>query len=140
MSPSESWASSAERRRIMQGNRSRDTKPELAVRQLLYANGLRYRVSHAPEPGIRRRADIVFVRQRVAVFIDGCFWHGCPEHGRRHFNRNVEYWPAKIAANRERDEDTNRRLEEAGWLVLRYWEHESPPKVAAAIIAALCER
>lgn len=134
MSSAESWASSPGRRRIMQGNRSKDTRPELAVRRLLHAAGLRYRVSYAPLAGLRRRADIAFPKQRVAVFIDGCFWHGCPEHGRTRFNVNVDYWPEKIEKNRSRDLDTNERLAAAGWLVLRFWEHE-PPAVAAAKIA-----
>jgi DNA mismatch endonuclease, patch repair protein len=129
----ESWASSPGRRRNMQANRSRDTKPELAVRRLLHAQGLRYRVAVAPDKSLRRRADIVFPRQRVAVFIDGCFWHGCPEHGRTSFNRNLDYWPDKIAGNRARDMDTNARLAEAGWSVLRFWEHEEPSAVAHAI-------
>jgi DNA mismatch endonuclease (patch repair protein) len=121
----------------MQANRSRDTRPELAVRRLLHALGLRYRVSIAPLPGLRRRADIVFRRQRIAVFIDGCFWHGCPQHGRTHFNVNVDYWPAKIAANRSRDLDTNQKLSEAGWLALRFWEHEDPVQVADTIATAV---
>src|SRR4051812_11803342 len=93
----DSWASSPGRRRNMQANRSRDTRPELAVRRLLHSQGLRYRVAIAPEPGLRRKADIVFTRTRVAVFIDGCFWHGCPEHGRSVFQHNIDYWPDKIA-------------------------------------------
>ena len=117
----------------MQANRSRDTKPELNVRRALHRLGLRYRVAIAPEPGLRRRADIVFPRARVAVFIDGCFWHGCPEHGRSSFNYNAEYWPAKIAANIARDADTNARLEQAGWHVLRYWEHENVEDIVAEI-------
>ncbi|GHS84887.1 hypothetical protein AGMMS50218_01000 [Actinomycetota bacterium] len=117
----------------MQANRSRDTKPELEIRRALHARGLRYRVDVAPEPGLRRRADIVFPRARVAVFIDGCFWHGCPDHGRSEFNRNADYWPAKIAANVARDSDTNARLEQAGWHVLRYWEHEAAEGVVAEI-------
>ncbi|WP_415296883.1 hypothetical protein [Cellulosimicrobium sp. SJTW-1] len=83
----------------MQAIRRRDTKPELAVRRVLHARGLRYRVDFAPLPGLRRRADIVFTRARVAVFIDGCFWHGCPEHGQQAFKRNIDYWPSKIAGN-----------------------------------------
>jgi len=75
----------------MQANRSRDTLPELAVRRRLHSEGLRYRVSVAPVPSLRRKADIVFTKVRVAVFIDGCFWHGCPEHGRATFNHNVDY-------------------------------------------------
>ena len=132
-----SWASTPGRRRNMQANRSRDTAPELAVRRLLHANGLRYRVAVAPLAGLRRRADIVFTRQRVAVFIDGCFWHGCPEHGRSTFNHNVDYWPAKIQTNKMRDADTNQKLLAAGWQVLRFWEHQAPEAVADVIARAV---
>lgn len=138
--PTESWASSAGRRRIMQGNRPKDTRPELAVRRLLHADGLRYRVSYTPLPGLRRSADVAFPKQRVAVFIDGCFWHGCPEHGRTQFNVNGDYWPAKIRKNRSRDQDTNERLTAAGWLVLRFWEHEAAAGVARAVAAAVRDR
>ncbi|EBM0725424.1 very short patch repair endonuclease, partial [Salmonella enterica subsp. enterica serovar Senftenberg] len=117
----------------MQANRSRDTQPELAVRRVLHADGFRYRVAAAPLAGLRRRADIVFTKQRIAVFIDGCFWHGCEEHGRTTFRHNVDYWPAKIAANRARDADTNARLSSAGWHVMRFWEHQNPVDVAKAI-------
>jgi len=105
----------------------------MAVRRELHRLGLRYRVGIAPELTIRRRADIVFTKARVAVFIDGCFWHGCPEHGRAGFNRNAEYWSIKISTNFERDLDTNTCLRGAGWKVLRFWEHESVPTVVAAI-------
>lgn len=118
----------------MQAIRSRDTQPELAVRRLLHRNGLRYRVAIAPEPSLRRRADIVFANARVAVFIDGCFWHGCPAHGRRAFQHSADYWPGKIATNMARDEDTNSRLQSAGWMVLRFWEHESAEAVAQEIM------
>lgn len=121
----------------MQANRSRDTKPELAVRKLLHAAGLRYRVSYAPVPGLRRSADIVFSKQRIAVFIDGCFWHGCPEHGRSHFIVNNDYWSSKITSNRARDGDTNQRLTAEGWLVLRFWEHQDPRQVARDIADAV---
>lgn len=124
----------------MQANRSRDTKPELAVRRLLHAAGFRYRVSYPPVRSLRRRADIVFPRQRVAVFIDGCFWHGCPEHGRRTFRVNSGYWSPKIATNCERDADTNQQLAAAGWTVLRFWEHEDPLGVAHAIAEAVARR
>lgn len=140
MGESGSWASTPGRRRNMQANRSRDTQPELAVRRLLHAQGLRYRVATAPLPGLRRRADIVFTRQRIAVFIDGCFWHGCEDHGRKSFQHNVDYWPAKIATNMARDVDTTARLSAAGWHVMRFWEHESPGDVANAIEQAVAER
>jgi len=121
----------------MQGNRSRDTKPELAVRRLLHAAGLRYRVDVRPERDIARRADIVFTRRRIAVFIDGCFWHGCPQHGRVPTKANVDYWSAKIARNVERDKTTNHQLEAMGWIVLRFWEHEDPGHVTGNVIAAI---
>ena len=83
--------------------RTRDTAPELAVRRLLHAMGLRYRVDRQPLPGLRRRADLVFGPARVAVYIDGCFWHGCPEHGNPRPRANSGYWPAKIQRNQARD-------------------------------------
>lgn len=135
----DSWAANPGRRRNMQANRSRDTKPELVVRRALHKRGLRYRVAIAPDPSFRRRADIVFTRARVAVFIDGCFWHGCPEHGRVSFNHNEDYWPAKLAANVARDADTTRRLRDLGWLVLRFWEHEDPAGVVEQIRLAVFE-
>ncbi len=113
----------------MQGNRSRDTAAEWAVRRELHRRGLRYRVAARPEPTLRRTADILFTRQRVAVFIDGCFWHGCPEHHRLPAT-NSSYWGPKIVRNMERDRDTTAALEAAGWTVLRFWEHESPAKAA----------
>jgi DNA mismatch endonuclease (patch repair protein) len=110
----------------------RDTVPELAVRRLLHAAGARYRVC-LPVPGIPRRTiDIAFTRAKVAVFIDGCFWHGCPDHGETPAS-NSAWWVAKIDKNRTRDADTTRRLEAGGWRVLRFWEHESPQAAAARI-------
>lgn len=106
----------------------------MAVRHIVHGRGLRYRVGIAPSPSIRRRADLVFTKRRVAVFIDGCFWHGCPEHGRKSFKHNKQYWSAKIAGNIARDDDTNARLKAAGWTVLRFWEHEDTEVVAQAII------
>lgn len=128
-----SWASTPGRRRNMQANRSRDTKPELAVRRRLHAHGFRYRVAVAPDSSLRRKADIVFTGARVAVFIDGCFWHGCPEHGRKTFGTHADYWSAKIATNAARDSETTELLGAAGWTVLRFWEHEDPSKVAEEI-------
>lgn len=129
----ESWASNEQTRRSMKANRSRDTKPEMAVRRLLHAHGLRYRVDARPLPDLRRRADIVFTRLKIAVFIDGCFWHGCPEHSTTTPKSHPDYWQEKIARNRERDAETNRALADAGWVVLRYWEHEEAQEVAEAI-------
>lgn len=113
-----------------------NTAPEMAVRRLLHASGLRYRIHRRPIPELRRTADLVFTRQRVAVFVDGCFWHRCPEHGTMPRN-NSAWWTAKLQRNTDRDADTNRNLEEAGWTVLRYWEHEDPQEVADAIVAAI---
>ena len=135
----ESWASSAAARRTMQGNRRRDTAPEVAVRRLLHAAGLRYRVDVQPLPDLRRRADVVFRRERVAVFIDGCYWHGCPEHGTTP-STNTGYWSAKVLANRARDRDTDARLAEAGWAGVRYWEHEEPVEVAADVLRIVTAR
>jgi len=116
----------------MVANRSKDTGPERAVRASLHARGYRYRVSYRPLPSVRRSADIVFTRQRVAIFIDGCFWHGCPDHFIAP-KSNAEYWNAKITGNKTRDRDTDRRLEEAGWTVIRCWEHERVADVVARI-------
>lgn len=109
----------------MRANRGRDTGPEMAVRRALHARGLRYRVDHPLPFDRRRRADIVFTRAKVAVFIDGCFWHGCPEHGTTP-RTNTAFWADKIVTNRVRDADTTARLEGLGWIVLRFWEHEEP--------------
>jgi DNA mismatch endonuclease (patch repair protein) len=95
--------------------------------------GLRYRVDYQPLSHLRRRADIVFGPARVAVYIDGCFWHGCPEHGRRRSSPNSWYWPEKIAKNQARDADTDVHLHAAGWAVVRRWEHDDPQEVAEAI-------
>ncbi|MFB7976570.1 very short patch repair endonuclease [Bacillus subtilis] len=119
-----------------QANRARDTEPELAVRRRLHAAGLRYHVDVRPETSIRRRADVVFRGARVAVFIDGCYWHGCEEHAAIP-RRNRDYWEPKIRRSMARDVDTTARLEEAGWTVLRFWEHEDPNDVAAMIASVV---
>ncbi|MFJ8211922.1 very short patch repair endonuclease [Streptomyces sp. NPDC096033] len=137
--PEGSWASSAARRRNMQAIRSRDTKPEWIIRRLVHAQGLRYRVAARPLPRLRRTADLVFGPAKVAVFIDGCYWHGCPEHYVPP-KTNQGYWSEKVARNIARDRDTDQQLEEAGWLVLRFWEHEGSEACAAAIAAAVQER
>ena len=116
----------------MVGNTRRDTQPELAVRRRLHAAGLRYRVDWPLPFDRRRRCDVAFTRAKVAVFIDGCFWHGCPEHYREP-GTNADYWGAKVAGNRSRDADTTARLEALGWTVLRFWEHVGPADIAAAV-------
>jgi len=126
------WASSDATRKTMQGNRGRDTKAELAVRRLVHAAGLRYRVNARPEPDLRRTADLLFTRARVAVFIDGCYWHGCPEHFSMPAT-NLDYWSTKIGRNQARDLETTTVLEARGWLVLRFWEHDPPAIVAERI-------
>ncbi|MBN9239960.1 MAG: very short patch repair endonuclease [Micrococcales bacterium 70-64] len=131
----ESWASSPAVRKSMLGNKRRDTHAELRVRQLLHARGLRYRVDFAPLDK-RRRADIVFTRLRLVIYIDGCFWHGCPLHYVRP-KTNADYWLPKIERNVERDLEYSARLRDAGWTVLRFWEHEPPVEVADAISGAV---
>ncbi|MEU6136093.1 very short patch repair endonuclease [Nocardioides sp. NPDC047086] len=129
----ESWASSPAARAVMKGNRRRDTVPEMAVRRAVHALGLRYRVDVRPLDDLNRRADLVFSRARVAVFIDGCYWHGCPDHGTA-ARTNADYWSAKIQRNRDRDRDTDTLLTSAGWTVLRFWEHDSVDAVVDVIL------
>lgn len=116
----------------MQANRSRDTGPEMAIRRLLHSMGLRYRVDVRPVKEVRRRADIVFGPAKVAVFVDGCFWHRCPEHGSSPVT-NADYWIPKINGNVARDQETNGLLRKAGWVVIRIWEHQDPTWAASRI-------
>ena len=132
-------ASSPGVRRCMQANKGRDTKPELALRRAVHALGLRYRVSTRPLPQVRRTADLTFTRAKVAVFLDGCFWHGCPDHHTKSAT-NSEFWAEKVRRNRERDQETDRLLGEAGWSVVRIWEHESPEEGAARVAQVVRER
>jgi DNA mismatch endonuclease (patch repair protein) len=114
-------------RAAMRGNQRRDTRPELALRSALHARGIRFRVDFPirPADGVRPiRPDIVFSRAKLAVFVDGCFWHGCPEHGTQP-SRNSAYWTAKLERNVERDHRHDALLDEAGWTVVRVWEHEA---------------
>jgi DNA mismatch endonuclease (patch repair protein) len=106
----------------MRANRSRDTSVEIALRRELHRRGLRYFVHRQPLPGLRRTADLVFPRARVAVFVDGCFWHGCPEH-HTVAKTNAGFWAEKVERNRKRDRETDTRLRNAGWTVVRLWEH-----------------
>ncbi|MFJ3661175.1 very short patch repair endonuclease [Streptomyces sp. NPDC090119] len=118
---------------------SKDTKPELAVRRLLHAAGLRYRLEY-PVPGMaRRRIDVAFTRAKVAVLIDGCFWHGCPVHA-THPKANAEWWRQKLDRNMARDLETTNHLIAQGWTVLRFWEHEAPAEVAVRVQAAVEQR
>lgn len=128
-------ASSAGVRKSMRSNKGRDTRPEMALRRRVHAAGLRYRVSARPLPGVRRIADLVFSRIKLAVFLDGCFWHGCPEHHTRS-KTNDAYWADKIVQNRRRDAETDRLLGEAGWTVIRVWEHEDPDEAAEKVVEA----
>lgn len=123
----------------MRRTRGRDTAPERALRSALHRRGLRFRVDARVMPEERRRADIVFTRARVAVFVDGCFWHGCPEHGTWP-KANAGFWRAKIETNRARDADTDSRLGRAGWVVLRFWEHEDPEAAAEEVAAEVRRR
>jgi DNA mismatch endonuclease (patch repair protein) len=125
--------------RRMSAQARRDTECELKLRSALHRQGMRFFVHRRPVPSIRRQADLVFPRARVAVFVDGCFWHGCPEHGTWP-KANAEWWRAKIEGNRKRDADTDARLVEAGWTPIRIWEHERPDHAASRIEQILHKR
>lgn len=136
--PAHPGASSATVSARMSTARRKDTAPELALRRELHALGLRYRVTY-PVPGQRRRTiDVAFTKVRLAVFVDGCFWHGCPEHGTQP-RTNSSWWQQKLAANTARDRDTDRLLREAGWTVLRFWEHEPAGDAAALVVTAVAD-
>lgn len=134
-----SWAANSQTRRSMQSNRGRDTKPELAVRRLVHAAGLRYQVDTRPVQSLNRRADLVFRGPKVAIFIDGCFWHGCPDHHTA-ARTNAGFWAEKVRRTRERDIETAAALEAAGWIALRIWEHEDPAQAANRVVRVVRER
>jgi DNA mismatch endonuclease (patch repair protein) len=123
----------------MAGTRRRDTKPELELRRRLFARGLRYRVDAPILGSVGRRPDIVFPKARVAVFVDGCFWHGCPEHATWP-RANEAFWRKKIATNKLRDRDTDQRLSDSGWLIERVWEHEDADEAANRVEKIVRER
>ena len=123
----------------MRGNRALDTKPEAEVRRLLHRQGLRFFKHRQVVPGFRCRPDLVFPTERVAVFIDGCFWHSCPEHGHQP-KANSEYWNPKLERNRIRDRRNDSVLHQHGWLVLRAWEHEPSAAVAARVTQSVMRR
>ncbi len=126
-------------RRRMSQQRSHDTNVEVTLRSALHHMGLRYRVHRRPLPKVRREADIVFGPAKVAVFVDGCFWHGCPIHATWPKNNN-QFWRDKIEGNQRRDRDTDRKLSDAGWLAVRVWEHEDPTQAAERIAVAVATR
>ena len=111
-----------------------DTKPELMLRKALHRRGLRFRKNIAPVVGLRCKPDVVFTRLRVAVFVDGCFWHGCPQHETMPKN-NAEWWSNKLTRNSERDRRIDAELEANGWAVLRIWEHQSTQSACDHVIA-----
>jgi DNA mismatch endonuclease (patch repair protein) len=118
---------------------TRDTRPEVELRRELHRRGLRYRVDVSPDPALRGRADVVFGPARVAVYVDGCFWHSCDEHGVLP-KSNREWWRAKLQRTVERDRAAERTLRALGWEVVRVWEHEDPAAAADRIEAAVAGR
>lgn len=117
-----------QRRHCMSQVRDRDTKPELSLRKALWARGLRYRLRYSL-PG---RPDLVFVGARVAVFVDGCFWHGCPDHATQPAT-NSPFWADKLRANVERDQRVNATLRTLGWEVIRLWQHDVEQRLEASV-------
>ena len=125
---------------VMKANRKTGTTPEVRLRSLLHRRGLRYRKNYLVRSGdLAVRVDIVFPRQRLAVFVDGCFWHRCPRHGTTP-RTNPDYWLPKLSRNVARDERVTRALETSGWQVLRIWEHIAPEEASAQVVAALAAR
>ncbi|MFI5168221.1 MAG: very short patch repair endonuclease [Thermoanaerobaculales bacterium] len=134
----ESWATTLAIRRTMQGCRGRNTSSELALRSAVHRLGLRYSVDVRPLDGVRRKADLVFRREHLAVFMDGCFWHGCPLHYSAPKSHS-EFWETKLRTNRLRDSETDRILGASGWTALRVWEHEDASNAAGRVWDALME-
>ena len=126
-------ASSAAVRKRMRATPQRDTPLELGLRSFLHGVGLRFRVHRQAVPGLRRTVDILFPKSRIAVFVDGCFWHGCPRHGTLPKTTNRQWWTEKIRTNQRRDRDTDRKMRRLGWRVIRVWEHEDQQIVARRI-------
>ncbi|MDH3010067.1 very short patch repair endonuclease [Gordonia alkanivorans] len=120
----------------MTRQRRRDTDAELRVRRRLHSMGLRYRVDFRPEPSLRCRGDIVFTRSKIVIFIDGCFWHGCPVHATNP-KSNSAWWREKLTQNAARDQRNTAALRDMGWCVLRFWEHEDPEDISTHIVAVL---
>lgn len=125
-------SSSPEASRLMAKVRQKGTDAEIALRRELYRRGMRYRVDYEVLRKPRRVADVAFPGLKIAIFVDGCFWHGCPEHATWP-KQNAEFWRKKIETNRLRDADTNSRLLDVGWMVLRFWEHQSPTEATETV-------
>jgi DNA mismatch endonuclease (patch repair protein) len=136
--PAGSWASSDAIRKTMLACGSRNTRPEVRLRSLLHRRGLRFRVHLPPVNSVRRTADLAFTHWRLAVLVDGCFWHGCSEHFVLPAT-NGAYWSAKIEGNRVRDRATDAAFRRAGWTVLRVWEHTPVEDACQKVQAALAE-
>jgi DNA mismatch endonuclease, patch repair protein len=132
------WNTTAQTAQRMSRQARRDTRPEVAIRSALHASGCRFRVSY-PVPDLTRcTIDIAFPGRRIAVFVDGCFWHGCPEHGTRP-KSNADRWTAKLEGNRARDRRVDEHLTERGWIVVRAWEHEEVSSVCERVVGCLAE-
>jgi len=123
----------------MRSVRNKDTAAEVALRRALHARGLRFRLDRKLLATSRRRVDIAFISARVAVLVDGCFWHRCPIHATVP-KANARWWSDKLQANQRRDADTDKRLLAAGWYVVRVWEHEAPGRAASRIATAVNRR
>jgi DNA mismatch endonuclease (patch repair protein) len=119
--------------------RSRDTDAEMALRRALFGQGLRFRVNRHPSPEVRSRADVVFGPSKVAVYVDGCFWHSCPKHATTP-RTNRDWWEDKLRRNRDRDREVSQALTERGWKVIRVWEHEDPFIAASRVARAVRQR
>jgi DNA mismatch endonuclease, patch repair protein len=134
----QSWASTTAVRKLMQANRRSGTKPEVQLRSMLHRHGMRFRKDYPVQlPGRRKFSiDIAFTRARVAVLVDGCFWHGCDLH-KKLPTTNSSYWTPKINGNKMRDAQVEAALSAAGWRVVRVWEHESPQGAMEAVVSGL---
>lgn len=128
-------ATNEQTRRRMLATRRRNTSGEVALQTHLRRMRIRFSVDVPPIPGQRRRADLVLFRHRIAVFMDGCFWHSCPTHGTQPKSHRA-WWRQKLDTNKKRDLDTNRSLRRAGWRVIRAWSHDDPASVASRVAAA----
>ena len=126
-------------RNVMRANKGVDTRPELELRSLVHKAGLRYAINVRPEHEINRRADIVFRSAKVAIFVNGCFWHGCPKHYVLP-KTNKRFWIDKVKRNRERDEETKLLLRRRGWKVIILWEHEDFSRPAVRIVREVRSR